>query len=63
MRRAVFLLCLALGWGGQGLGAESLVSGVSRDDVQITADFIGSDILVYGAVRRESPPPMPRLCM
>lgn len=38
-------------------GAESLVTGLSRDDVQITADFTGSDILVYGAVRRESPAP------
>jgi uncharacterized protein (TIGR02186 family) len=39
------------------LAGESLVSGVSRDDVQITADFTGSDILVYGAVRRDAPPP------
>ena len=37
--------------------AESLVTGVSQDDVQITADFTGSDILVYGAVRREGPAP------
>ncbi len=36
---------------------ESLVTGVSRDDVQITADFTGSDILVYGAVRRDGPAP------
>lgn len=36
---------------------ESLVTGVSRDDVQITADFTGSDILVYGAVLRNSAPP------
>ena len=39
------------------LAQESLVTGLSRDDVQITADFTGSDILVYGAVRRESPAP------
>lgn len=37
--------------------AESLVTGLSRDDVQITADFTGSDILVYGAVRRDAPAP------
>jgi uncharacterized protein (TIGR02186 family) len=40
------------------LADESLVTGVSRDDVQITADFTGSDILVYGAVLRNSPPPL-----
>lgn len=38
-------------------GTEKLVTGLSRDDVQITADFTGSDILVYGAVRRDSPAP------
>jgi uncharacterized protein (TIGR02186 family) len=47
------ILCLI----AQLAGAESLVTGVSRDNVQITADFTGSDILVYGAVRRESPAP------
>ncbi|MFN3606068.1 MAG: TIGR02186 family protein, partial [Cypionkella sp.] len=36
---------------------EKLVTGVSRDNVQITADFTGSDILVYGAVQRTSPAP------
>jgi len=36
---------------------ERLVTGVSRDNVQITADFTGSDILVYGAVQRNSPAP------
>lgn len=45
-------------WAGAAAAqAESLVTGVSQDDVQITADFTGSDILVYGAVRRESPVP------
>lgn len=53
--RALFIalaLCAAPAW-----AEESLVTGLSRDDVQITADFTGSDILVYGAVRRESPAP------
>ena len=36
---------------------ESLVTGLSRDDVQITANFTGSDILVYGAVRRDASRP------
>lgn len=52
-----WLCWLALFCAQPALGAESLVTGLSRDDVQITADFTGSDILVYGAVRRESPAP------
>lgn len=42
---------------GPAWSEETLVTGVSRDDVQITVDFKGSDILVYGAVRRDSPAP------
>jgi uncharacterized protein (TIGR02186 family) len=53
--RALFLaLALSI---GPAFAEESLVTGLSRDDVQITADFTGSDILVYGAVRRNSPAP------
>lgn len=41
---------------------EWLVSGLSVDSVGITASFNGSDILIYGAVARESPvPPGPPL--
>lgn len=36
---------------------ESIVSGLSQNRVSITADFDGSEILVYGAVKRESPAP------
>ena len=36
---------------------ERIVSGLSQNRVSITADFDGSEILVYGAVRREAPPP------
>lgn len=36
---------------------ESVVAGLSSDSVAITADFDGSDILIYGAIRRESPIP------
>jgi len=55
MRVGLALIALVL-WSGA-VAAESLVTGVSQDDVQITADFTGSDILVYGAVRRDSPAP------
>ncbi|WP_204113547.1 TIGR02186 family protein [Shimia biformata] len=37
--------------------AEEVVLGLSRDQVAITADFDGSDILIFGAVKRESPIP------
>lgn len=36
---------------------ETVVAGLSSDSVSITADFDGSDILIYGAIRRESPIP------
>ncbi len=36
---------------------ETIVAGMSQNRVSITADFDGSEILIYGAVRRESPPP------
>lgn len=35
--------------------AEEVVAGLSRDEVAITANFDGSDILIYGAVKREAP--------
>ncbi len=35
--------------------AEEIVLGLSRDEVSITATFEGSDILVFGAVKREAP--------
>jgi len=54
MRALLLALALSI---GPALAEESLVTGLSRDDVQITADFTGSDILVYGAVKRDSPAP------
>lgn len=38
-------------------GEERVVAGVSHADVDITTNFDGSDIIIYGAVRRESPIP------
>ncbi|WP_294619788.1 TIGR02186 family protein [uncultured Roseovarius sp.] len=48
LRLAVALICLALP-----LKAEEVVLGLSSDKVRITATFEGSDILVFGAVKRE----------
>ena len=36
---------------------ETIVSGLSQNRVSITADFDGSEILIYGAVKRETPAP------
>ena len=35
---------------------ERVVAGLSQDAVSITADFTGSEILIYGAVKRDSAP-------
>lgn len=37
------------------LHAEEVVIGLSKDEVAITATFDGSEILVFGAVKREEP--------
>lgn len=37
---------------------EQVVAGLSKDAVAITANFDGSDILIYGAIRRETPIPI-----
>jgi uncharacterized protein (TIGR02186 family) len=53
MIRAVLLwLALALP-----ATAEEIVAGLSQNRVSITADFDGSEILIYGAVKRDGPPP------
>ncbi|MCV2870135.1 TIGR02186 family protein [Defluviimonas sp. WL0002] len=36
---------------------EEVISGLSQDRISITANFEGSDLLVYGAVKREAPIP------
>nr|WP_010391924.1 TIGR02186 family protein [Paracoccus sp. TRP] len=40
---------------------ERIVAGLSRDDIDITTSFDGSEIIIYGAVKRESriPPGQP----
>lgn len=57
MIRRLALLAALLIAGAAGAQEETVVAGLSRDSVAITARFDGSDILIYGAVRRESPPP------
>lgn len=40
-----------------GTGGEEVVAGLSSSAISITANFDGSDLLVYGAVKREAPAP------
>jgi uncharacterized protein (TIGR02186 family) len=37
--------------------AEEIVLGLSRDEVAITANFDGSDVMIFGAVKRDAPAP------
>lgn len=39
------------------VAAEEVVLGLSKDEVAITTSFNGSDILIFGAVKREKPIP------
>ena len=55
MRAALRALALALAaWPA---AAETVVLGLSQEEVAITADFDGSRLLIFGAVRREAPIP------
>lgn len=54
MRRLAAILALVLAWPAW---AEDVVLGLSADKVAITATFQGSEILVFGAVKREAPIP------
>ena len=53
LRLLVALLLLA----SPTLAQEEVVLGLSQDRVAITADFDGDDILIFGAVKRETPIP------
>jgi len=39
------------------VAAETVVAGLSRDTINITANFEGSEILIFGAVGRDAPAP------
>jgi uncharacterized protein (TIGR02186 family) len=54
MRLAAALLALAA-LVAPAAAQEEVVADLSQNRVSITADFVGSEILVFGAVRRESP--------
>ena len=53
MRALVLLLALF----ASALHAENVVLGLSKDEVAISTNFDGSEILIFGAIKRESPIP------
>jgi uncharacterized protein (TIGR02186 family) len=52
LRWIALFLCLTLP-----VHAEEVVLGLSQDEVAITTNFDGSDILIFGAIRRDKPIP------
>lgn len=53
LRAALLLLALAT----PALAQETVVTGLSTDSIALTANYNGSEILVFGAIRRDSPTP------
>jgi uncharacterized protein (TIGR02186 family) len=51
------LLVALLALGLPAMAEETIVAGMSQNRVSITADFDGSEILIYGAVKRDAPQP------
>ena len=54
MRLAALLLALAA-FATAARSQEEIVADLSQNRVSITADFVGSEILVFGAIKREVP--------
>ncbi|KMK66261.1 TIGR02186 family protein [Puniceibacterium sp. IMCC21224] len=57
IRRLLHLLALSLGLAPATASAqtdEQVIIGLSRSNVQITTNFDGSEILIFGAIKRES---------
>jgi uncharacterized protein (TIGR02186 family) len=53
IRAMLLLVCLALP-----AKAEEIVAGLSQTEVSITANFTGTEIIIYGAVKRDAPSPL-----
>ena len=57
MRGRLLALLVAGALCGASAQGEEVVAGLSQEAISITTNFDGSEILIYGAVRREAPPP------
>ncbi|HET7408869.1 MAG TPA: TIGR02186 family protein, partial [Paracoccaceae bacterium] len=56
---AAMAAILVIAGGVRVLAAETVVASLSQHDVSLTTGFAGSEIFVYGAVRRTAPRPEP----
>jgi uncharacterized protein (TIGR02186 family) len=54
----VTALLTALAAASPAAAQESLVAGISTENIALTADFTGSEVFVFGAIRRDAPIPM-----
>ncbi|MGV8950431.1 MAG: TIGR02186 family protein [Cypionkella sp.] len=57
IRWLALVTALALSLTQPASAQESIVTGLSQNRVQITTNYDGSDILIYGAVKRDTPAP------
>ena len=55
--RPVLILLLALFLASLARAQESVVTGISTESIALTANYDGSEIFVFGAVRRDAPIP------
>lgn len=55
----LFLLLAALVVGATALHAEDLAAGISRDKIEITSSFTGTDVVVFGAIETEGGEALP----
>ncbi len=53
--RLLTLICLTILTWLNTAAAETVVLGLNQDQVSITADFQGSELLIFGAIRRDKP--------
>jgi len=56
--RALPALAAALLLTATAAAQETVVTGISTDNIALTANFTGSEVLVFGAIRRDSPIPV-----
>lgn len=57
MRRFLLAIWLALALPDPAQAQETVVTGLSADRIALNATFDGSELFVFGAVRRDGPPP------
>ena len=52
------LVCLLLLLSLPAQAEEEIILGLSQNEIDITATFTGSEILLFGAIRRDAPVPI-----